>query len=238
MRTSKKKFTKKNPYKKQQKKDPLDRWALEPGFKANIKRCENGSAGLLFTNVTTNVPVILLTSIATGSSDIARVGDRVRYRSLTFKGSVNFVPVAGTAYPSDHLRLLIVYDRQSNGALPAVTDIVYNQATAGSTSYDPPAWVSRGRFKILRDFQIPAPGNIAAGAGLNNPVANYPSSKEFNLQFYKNLKLKIDAIFKGATAGIADIDGGAILLIPMGLQPAVSTPWQLKYSCALEYMDV
>jgi len=234
-------LAKKKPALKRTKKaDPLDRWALEPGFKMNLKRCDQ-SFNAYFTP-SSSVTAQNLTSVAQGAGDNERVGQRVRWFNMTIRGTIQYFPTATSVQQPDLLRLLIIYDRQTNGAAPLWSDIIANISSGTHGPYDPPNWYQRGRYKILRDWMIATPamsGTVAAGLLTSATLQlspPQPTSCEFTLHFFKALKGKLDTIYSGTGATTANINGGAIFIIGQNL--GAGTGWVYEGTSTLEYMDV
>jgi len=232
----------KSDWKKKQvkKKDPLDRWALEPGFKANLKRCDV-SINSYFTP-TASTAGVNLCAISQSVGDNGRVGQRVRLHNLTIRGLISYFPQATAIQQPDFLRLMIVYDRQTNGVAPPYSNVVTQINTGTSFPYDPPNWYERGRYKILRDWMIATPamnGVVAAGllaAGTTQMSPPQPTSMEFNLHFFKALKGKIDTIYSGTGSTAANINGGGIFVMAQNL--GAGTGWVYELTSALEFSDV
>jgi len=89
-----------------------------------------------------------------------------------------------------------VYDRQPNGAFPAITDILYNQ-NAGATEYAAGVnMTNKSRFSILRDLRIELDTLLQEGVVLHN-YTKCNAETEF-----------------GADGGtVADIRTGALYLV-------------------------
>lgn len=237
-RTKSTEWKKKAPPKKA-KKDPLDRWALEPGFKANVKRCDTQVSTYFVTN--TSVNASLCSIIPQGVGDNQRVGQRVRFQSWTVKGFVSFYPAATGVVQADFLRAIFFYDRQPNGNTPLWKDLIFNDNTGFSLSVDNPNWYQRGRFKIIRDFKIPVPAcsaTVAAGLITAASVLTVPSptSTEMKIEFYKNLKGKIDSIYNGTGGTVNQINGGTLCLAVQNLQG--TGWWNIDITSAIEFTDV
>lgn len=234
-RAPKKKFTPK----KKAKTDPLDRWALEPGFKPNLKRCDQTTSNYFVTN--TSAAAVNLISVPQAVGDNSRVGQRIRLFNLKIRGFISFYPAATGIVQCDTLRLIIVYDRQTNGVAPTWANLILNIGAGTSTAFDPPNWYERGRYKILRDYHIPVPamtatvaaGLITAAAPLTPPA---PTSTELQLDFFKALKGKLDTIYSGTGATTANINGGAIFVFAQCSQG--TGWWNYDFTSSIEFMDV
>jgi hypothetical protein len=206
----------------------------------NLKRCDQ-SFNAYFTP-TPSVAATNLTSVAQLVGDNGRVGQRIRLFNMTVRGYINYFPTATSVQQPDFLRLLIVYDRQTNQAAPLYQDIINNISTSTHGPYDPPNWYQRGRFKILRDFQVATPamsGTVAGGlltAVTSQLSPPQPTQTEFNLHFFKNLKGKLDTIYNGTGATAANINGGGIFIVAQNL--GAGTGWVYEGTSTIEYMDV
>lgn len=131
----------------------------------------------------------LLNGLVPGTGATTRVGRKVTLESIQFKGTVS---MAATSTLSGRCRMRVVYDKQSNGAAPAVVDIFE------ADSYASPNNISNNeRFVTLADkeCEIGAQGPQIA-----------------SLDFYKRLGMEEN--FNAGVAGtIADITSGAIYVL-------------------------
>lgn len=135
---------------------------------------------------------ILLNGIAEGTDYYNRVGRDVTMKSLYFQGEFAINPSvaattsglaslvldnATTTAPSpydtsfDYVRILIVYDLQTNGSFPPLSDVIYtNYISGGVVAAGVPDTLSfmnlnyRDRFKIVMDKRFPLTGNMNNGA--------------------------------------------------------------------------
>lgn len=94
------------------------------------------------TLATTSV-VTLRNGCAQGTSAVTRAGRRTTMTSLTYLWQVSFAATTVGAAP---LRLLIVYDRQPNGAAPAALDVVLTDTITSPMNLN-----NSRRFKVLVD---------------------------------------------------------------------------------------
>lgn len=121
----------------------------------------------------------------------ARIGRRVTQTSIFLRGDVS---LAATSTGSCAVRILVVYDKQPNKALPNITDILVTD-TIGSVN----ALANSHRFKVLRDVLIPCLGTAGPQAGYVNEYIKCNLETEF-----------IDGTGAGT---IADITSGALLTL-------------------------
>jgi len=132
--------------------------------------------------------VALLTKIANGTGPSDRIGRHVQYMNMT----VNLFHQLTTGYNTT--RFIVVYDRQTNAAQPAVTDIL-NSSTDPHALYNPD---NRSRFKILCDKVYNLDSNNVGTYCVNNI----------------NISLKgLRAEFLGSTNAVTDIDMGGLFAV-------------------------
>lgn len=151
----------------------------------------------VLSNVSLVGAVQLLNGVAQGTDFTDRIGRKIILKSLFFR--VNFFPSATTAAPTGTtVRLLIVYDCQTNGAAPLVSDILQ------SGNYDSPINLNnRDRFKVLYDKFIMmcatayTAGTLAAGDPCPKMLTKYK-------------KMYMEQIFGGTANTVGSIQTGSI----------------------------
>lgn len=159
--------------------------------------------------------VVLLSGIARGDDINQRAGREVTLRSIEcrFLGRVT----AGTGIDQQH-RLLIVYDRQSNGAAPSVADVLVPANVLSPRNLE-----NRRRFKVLYDryFQLSASGE---------------SGSEKVFKFYRRLRHPM--VFNAGNAGtVSDITSGALYAVILGSQAAGATAGNINGRVRVRYED-
>jgi len=163
---------------------------------------------------------VLLNGIAAGTDYTNRIGRKVILRSILARFTV--LPGSTSVVTGDSVRVLIVYDSQSNGAQPTVADILNT-----ANFLEPMNLSNRDRFKVLFDKQVPMNATVYAAA---SPTAGTPAPRVFKM--YK--KLNLDQIFQGTTAAFSSIASGSIWLLPISLQDDLNT---LYYNVRIRYED-
>lgn len=163
--------------------------------------------------------VTALNLVSAGSSYNNRIGRKTAMKSLYINGL--FRPqstVANDAY----CRVIVVYDMQANGVLPAWADIVLSQtqaiATTASTALDNVNLNNRDRFRIILDHRVVLP-QYSGAAVATGPV--YPTSTE--IQFHEFRKLgRIETNYKAdsSPAVIGDVATGSLIMFTFGDQAA------------------
>lgn len=159
--------------------------------------------------------VTLLNGLAPGLAINERVGQQVHLMRLEGHGQVQVTPSTGV---DQIVRLIIVRDRQPNGAAPAYNDVM----TAVST-FALPSLNNQKRFIILwdRTFQL----NASAEA-----FSQIPFAVEIPLDF------KVQ--FNAGTAGtVADINTNALFLLAIGTEASGTTDGILNGYLRVRYTD-
>lgn len=145
------------------------------------------------------------TAAGTGASD--RIGTEITMKSISVRGTwlQNTSLTSGT---SNYVRMLLVYDSQSNGSAPTAAELLTGSGMFAHKNLD-----NRKRFKILKDklfILLPTSGSNSSGG----PQA-------VNFKFYRKLNAKTE--YKGTTAAITSIATGAIYLVCLA-QAAANGP--------------
>lgn len=142
--------------------------------------------------------VTLLNGIATGTDFTNRIGRKVNIKSLYIKG---WLANTGTTTVNTMCRLVVVYDSQSNGAAPAITDVFKAANGTSHLNLD-----NRDRFKVLYDkhYALAAVNNTATQAYAGSPTV-YP------VKLFR--KLNLEEQFNGIAATVGSISTGAIYML-------------------------
>jgi len=181
-----------------------------------------------------------------GSSFYHRIGRRTRGVSLEIKGIVSpTLDVNATAPVNAQLaRIIILYDRQANGANPAIADVLnaYNNAgaTSGGTPYDSLNMNNRDRFIILRDrfMYLPPLATLGGTPAKIQGVTVDPYANK-SLIYHEFIKLKgLQTHYKASTGGIGDIATGSFLILTIsnGDNNTVGQ-WALNYGARFKFFD-
>lgn len=165
--------------------------------------------------------VTALNLIATGTDFTNRVGRKILMKSVNIIGVVQ---PNDTSVSTTLCRALLIYDKQPNGALPAITDILNT-----SNSKDQINLNNRDRFVILRDwFQALAPQqDTATQAYAGSPTTN-------NLHMF--VKLNHETIYNSTAGTIAAVTSGSLLLVTVGDSTNTNT-YSLSASTRIRFID-
>jgi len=128
-------------------------------------------------------------------------------------------------------RLVIVYDRQSNGTTPMWSDI-FTDTTGSSTVMAPINLNNRQRFTIVRDCRLILP-IINTQATLANVFPSFVDNQFMHL--YTKMNLETD--FLNANAAATDISAGSLWMVSMGSVVAAAEPFRLRTQTRLRFED-
>lgn len=189
-------------------------------FKRPLKQGEVKGVDQLLTlspivsTTTTNGSIQVMNLVPPGSASYNRVGRKTYAKSLRLKGQIDAV-ITSVAASSDLecgiVRMVVVWDKQPSGVLPAFSDIFGYTDQAGTelaTYLSPPRYDNMDRFKVLKDctFEF-KPKAISPNAG-----DNYTD----RIAFDEYVKLgERESLYSGqnATQTIADISTGALYVV-------------------------
>lgn len=211
-----------------------------PTIGPRVSRSEVKSLDLPGAAYTLNTTALVtpLNLIRAGTSFFNRIGRKVTLKSLHIKGQLR--PVRTSAVV-DYVRIMVVYDAQTNGALPAIADIIQDTDQAGtntSNTYSAANLNNRDRFKILMDERIPLPTITITAGVMTNPGLLDPVQPSVDIQRYIKLK-NLPTMFKvdSSPAVIGDIATGGLYLVTFGANAAASEAFEYAASTRLRYID-
>lgn len=195
--------------------------------------------GYLFVNSTGSVVCINL--IQVGSSMFNRIGRKIEMHSIRLMTNLINIAATRNTILCDYLRIIVVYDRQTNGALPTIGDIIQDteqNATNTTTPFSGLNMNNRERFVTLIDHRITIPqANSTAGVLTNvfpNDVGLQVKTDEFRRLRGLTTHYKADS----SPAVIGDISTGALFIVTLAAQPAGTELFALDWNVRLKYVDL
>jgi len=174
-----------------------------------------------------------------------RIGQDVKGHSVHIKGFLSVVGGSEFALQkTTAVRIMVVYDNQTNGAAPIGSDILQDISIAGDTSH-----VNLGvyagnkrsgtkRFYTLMDEKIVLSTATASTESAASALANLPEGQRFIDRY---IKLKgLPTRFKGnngtALGSVADIASGGLFLVVFGrCEPDASQPIEFQFNWVSRY---
>lgn len=186
----------------------------------------------------TTFVVTPLNLIQTGSSFFNRIGRRIEMKSIRVSGNLQTL---GSQVSHGYTRIMIVYDRQTNGALPSAADILQSTKQDGTNvtnSYSGLNLNNRDRFVVLRDMRTATPPiNVTAGT-VTFEADSDPVSPFTNIDMYVKLKGLVTQYKADSTpAVIGDISSGGLYLITFGNFAGGSEGWEAYVETRLRFAD-
>lgn len=182
--------------------------------------------------------VTSLNLIRVGSTFCNRIGRRIEMKNIRMSGIIQSLR---TVAAEDYARILLVYDRQTNGAVPSLSDILQttDQATANTTtSFSGMNLNNRDRFKILRDMRFYLPPITDTAGVITNAGPPDPMSKTYMVEAFVKLgglltQYKADS----APAVIGDIATGGLFLVTAGFQASGAEGYNTNLEFRLRFND-
>lgn len=208
---------------KQRKQNPRRR-QMRPLGRTNLTEVKSFDCFVTGGNLPTSAamagsePVAAFTGITEvnciqqGATVANRIGNKVVCKSIHFKGTLSANPANLSV-----ARVMLVYDKQPNGAFPAWADLILDQPGAVSGVYSSLNIANKSRFQVLRDqfFNFDAAQSVI-----------------HTLNWY--VKGRWESEY-GATAGaITDFRTGALYLVALYTSAVVALS---NCSCRIRYYD-
>lgn len=155
----------------------------------------------------TGTVLILANGCIAGSQNFNRIGRKISLKSLQIRG---FLQPTDFSTNATLARMLVIFDKQANGAAPTFANIVTSQNIAGTTSSVVTDMVNldnRDRFEVIRDKMFVL--------GRSNNTATQTSDTAFPLIVEEYIKLgNREVVYNAGTAGtVGDIQSGSLYVI-------------------------
>lgn len=157
----------------------------------------DASISTSLTANTGNVQGPWLYGITQGLTDSSRIGNNIRIKRIAVKARVQ-----GT---NGTVRVIWLWDKQSNGALPAFGEVISNNTDYGPYNHDTVIGWGGSRFKVLSDRRYALnTGTLAVGG-----AALQASTSEFNFSWKGDQVVRFDT----STGAITDMVSGNLVLM-------------------------
>lgn len=154
--------------------------------------------------------------IQQGATVAQRIGNKVVLKSIHVTAHFNVLAVAN----SGTIRVMVVYDKQTNGAFPALTDIILAQPAGAASPLSGINIANKSRFQMIRDKYF----NLSGG-GTTGYVFDEYCKGRWEVEY-------------GANAGnIGDFRTGAVYFVAYYLSAIVAGPTLAFLHCRNRYYD-
>lgn len=189
-------------------------------------------------SINTTGSVTALNLIRIGSTYVNRIGRRIAMKNLRLTGILETLRTVAT---NDYMRIIVLYDRQANGAFPLVADILTttDQAAANTTGvFSNINLNNRERFTILRDKRVALPSSTFTAGVITNVGLIDPITTLTNFDMFIPLKgLVTQYKADSSPAVIGDIASGSLILLVLGGTAAGSEGYQVAIETRLRFTD-
>lgn len=157
--------------------------------------------------------------IQQGTGESQRVGRKIVLRKVLCRGAVN-LDGTGLNDASDVVRIMLVKDKQTNGAVAAVTDILEDDQVLSFNKLE-----NKGRFTILKEVIVEVNSTAAAYDGTN--VVHNIGTKYFS--FFHECNIPIEYSGNGGT--VADLTTNNVFLVAISISGAayLTTNVRVRY---------
>lgn len=193
--------------------------------------------------VTATPTIVLLNGVRTGSSFYNRIGRKIDLKSVRVSGIMT--PTGRETQTPEYARVMILYDRQTNGVFPSVQDVLQTTDSAGAnttTAYSGLNLNNRDRFIMLRDERIYLPsinnvdsdeaGPAKLATGIQDQV-----TPALNLDYYVKLR-GLTTQYKADTgASVGDVATGGLYLVLIGSVALGAQGWNFQAESRLRFLD-
>lgn len=161
--------------------------------------------------------VFLMNNIAEGAGVSERVGRKITMTDYLVR--MNFV-ITGAAAPTQTIRVMVIYDSQTNSTTPVLSEILEFATTGTTVAVSALNLNNRDRFKVLNDV-------------IFTMVQGSNTERVHCKLFRKNLKLT--TTYDAATGGVASIQNGGLFLVVSGQTNDVASIYD--YNGRTRYTD-
>lgn len=165
--------------------------------------------------VNTGTTIALLNGCARGDDIGERDGRETMMKSIQLSGYI--APTVGTGV-DQQARILLVYDRQTNGVALGSADVLENADVRGFRKLE-----NRKRFKILMDKKFAL---SASGEANSNQV----------FEFYRRLRHPV-TYNSGSAGTVADIATGSLYIVVIGTEVAGATAGLCTFRTRVRFQD-
>jgi len=197
-------------YEKERRKTSF--WSQMPSKTTKESKAITNDAGAAFN---TTASIVLMNGVATGDDYTNRDGRKISMTSALLR--LYFESSTTTTEPL--VRLMLIYDKQANGAAPTAADIF--DATIATNAVSPNNLNNRDRFVTLADeaFIMKQGVNVAGS---------------FRAHLCRYIKLpRLQTVFSGTGATVASIATGSIYLVQVSNVASVTSTG----TCRIRFID-
>lgn len=182
-----------------------------------------------------------LNLIQVGSSMFNRIGRKIEMRSLRLVCNINTLNVTRATISPQIGRIMVIYDRQTNGANPTLTDFLQDTDQAGGNSASTLSGLNmnnRERFVTIIDKKTSLPQGTATAGVLTNVFPNGEPIPETIDEFRRLRGLTTHYKADSNPAVIGDIATGGLFILAFSDYGPGAEIFSFDYNVRLKYVDV
>lgn len=168
-----------------------------------------------------------------GASFFQRIGNKMFMKSV----QVHFQLQPGSTAVTDVVRVMLIYDKQTNASFPTLASILGDaNAGAGTDVQSFKNIANVDRFKVLRDWYITTPAvTVVATAVTQLGPADY-INQALQVNEFVNLR-GLETLYNQNNSGtVADITTGSLLLLTLSSTASTGT-WNCVGRTRVRYSD-
>lgn len=168
--------------------------------------------------------VTFISGAAQGTDFNQCLGRKYNLVTVQLEGSLQ---VQDATVGGSHCRVMVIYDEQPNGAVPAITDILTASSSNSFMNLN-----NRDRFKVLfeQDVALGGVSNVATQAFAGSPTTDVVKC------FRKLSNLPVVRNGAATTAAITNYQTGTLLLVTIGDQ-AAGEGYNFIGACRVRFID-
>lgn len=198
--------------------------------------------------VTADTQVLNLIQQGTGYNN--RIGNKIELVSLSSNLRLDPLITPAATYPTEHLRIVLVFDRQPSSVgianwTQVFASIKQDDTTGTGNIYSPPNLDNRDRFSIIRDYRKTMPAFTVDANGVSSVISQTDQvGFQIDLNDYSKKIRGLQCNYVGTAnpLTITSIATGALYLIFTTDNPTVGGPparsaWSLKGETRVRYKD-
>lgn len=231
-------------YRKKLKAKVVRRAGMAPALlrsrAGEVKSVDAPTGGFNTFAFSTTATFTLLNGLVIGAAINNRIGRKISMRSLRIRGGI-YVSATTVNSLYEFGRLILIYDRQANGAAPVIGDLLQDEDAAGTTTttaFSGLNMSNAARFKVIKTWQFKA--EQSAGAAITNSEPSQVTTDAqtcYNIDTFINLK-DLETGFNAGNAGtVADIATGSLYMVTIGLNTAANAWLNFRGVVRLRYRD-
>lgn len=179
---------------------------------------------------------VCLNATKEGNASFDRTGRRIVMKSLHLNGIITPNSSAPGSAVSKYGRIIVFYDKQANGAAPALADVLLSEsATSSETNvYSGLRMANRGRFEVIIDERFVFPPITVTTLAISGAVNL--TGEEAQVSRFARLKDRVTEYNGTATPPtIAEITTGSLYLLVLG-ETATTADFNFVWNSRLKFL--